>query len=98
MKLQGLKKTIGEYRRANAGGYYSPRYGRLMLNIGNGHIWCDEYYDLGHAEHTIYYNPDIVCISRAYYDEQQNEYSNDVFEPLTMKTLKSFITKKYGIQ
>lgn len=32
MKIKGLKKAIGDYKRANEEGYYSPRYGYLMFD------------------------------------------------------------------
>lgn len=60
MEIKGIKKAIGEYKRANAGGAYSARYGKLMLDRESGEVWTDEYYDLGHGSYTKYSSMAIV--------------------------------------
>lgn len=50
MKIKGLKTAVGDYKRANKEGYYSPRYGYLMFDRESGEIWTDEFYSLGHME------------------------------------------------
>lgn len=60
MKIKGIKKAVGEYKRANAGGYYSPRYGRLMLDRETGEVWTDEFYSLGHNEWKRYHSNAVV--------------------------------------
>ncbi len=94
MKLKGLKKAIGEYNRANKGGCYSPRYGRLMLDKSTGEIWCDEFYDLGHNEYKNYHNPDIINLGHAMVEFNTNQY-----DPvhITMQTVKAFCAEHYGI-
>lgn len=94
MKLKGLKKAIGDYNRANAGGAYSPRYGRLMLDKSTGEIWCDEFYDLGHSWYTVYNNPDIINLGSAYFEAHWGECD---IEPLTMATVKAFCAERYNI-
>lgn len=37
-KLIGLKKAVGEYKKYNAGGKYSPEYGLLMLDKSTGEL------------------------------------------------------------
>ncbi len=88
MKLKGLKKAIGDYKRANSGGAYSPRYGRLMLDKSTGEIWCDEFYDLGHSWYTQYKSPDIINLGR--------EMGDRNITP-TMQTVKAFCAENYGI-
>lgn len=62
-KILGLKKAVGEFHRTNAGGYYSPRYGTLMLDRGTGEVWTDEFYDLGHNSWKEYQNRNIMNLS-----------------------------------
>ena len=54
MKIHNLKKAIGDYKRFNDGGAYSPRYGLLMYEKSSGHLWTDEFYDLGHNAYIVY--------------------------------------------
>lgn len=60
MKIKGLRNAVGDYRRANAEGPYSPRYGIMYLNRETGELWTVEYYDLGHSWHTVYHNEAIT--------------------------------------
>ena len=60
MKITGIKKAVGDYNRANKGGYYSPRYGRLMLDRVTGEVWTDEFYSLGHGDFNVYRSESIV--------------------------------------
>lgn len=60
MKITGIKKAVGEYQRANAGGYYSPHYGNLMLDRGTGEVWTDTFCSIGHNEYKVYHDPMII--------------------------------------
>ena len=71
MKITGIKKAVDEYHRANAGGYYSPSYGIIMLDRSTGEVWTDCFYDLGHNSFKAYDDPAIINISRAI--EQDHE-------------------------
>ena len=82
MKLKGLKKAIGDYRRANAGGMRSPRYGRLMLDIDTGEIWTDEFYDIGHNSWKEYHSNSIVNVGRE-------------LEEVNMKSVQEYVDKHY---
>ena len=62
-KISGIKKAVGDFRRANAGGYYSPRYGVLMLDRGTGEVWTDEFYSLGHNSWKEYKDRNIMNLS-----------------------------------
>lgn len=62
-KIFGLKKAVGEFQHANAGGYYSPRYGVLMLDRGTGEVWTDEFYSLGHNSWKEYKDRNIMNLS-----------------------------------
>ena len=60
MKITGIKKAVGDYNRANKGGCYSPRYGRIMLDRATGEVWSDEFYCLGHGDFIAYHSESIV--------------------------------------
>lgn len=60
LKIRGVKKAVGEYNRANAGGCYSPRYGYLMLDRSTGEVWTDEFYSLGHTSWINYHDSAII--------------------------------------
>lgn len=60
MKIKGLKKAVGDYKRANEGGPYSPRYGFLMFDLSDGELWVDEFYSLGHNDWKEYHSNSIV--------------------------------------
>jgi hypothetical protein len=70
MKIKGLKKAVGAYKRANEGGYYSPYYGRLMYDKSNGTLWTDEFYSLGHNSWVEYNSDSIVNLGAMMADEE----------------------------
>ena len=86
MKISGLKKAVGEYQRANAGGYYSPRYGNLMFDPSDGTVWTDEFYSLGHNSWKEYHDRNITCISKTL---------NRMGVPVTMKNVRELIASSY---
>lgn len=88
LKLQGLNKAIGDYHRANSGGPYSPRYGRLMLDKSTGEIWTDEFYDLGHNRFKSYESYDIINLGAIMKD--------DGYE-ITRDAVKDFCFERYNI-
>lgn len=90
MEITGLKKAIGDYKRYNAGGYYSPEYGRLMFDTSTGELWTDYFYSLGHNSWREYHDADIVDLGRLIL----NQYMVD--EPVTMETVKKYIKRHYG--
>lgn len=65
IKITGVKKAVGDYRWANSGGYYSPRYGYLMLDRSTGAVWVDDFYSLGHNSWVHYDDPAIVNLVSA---------------------------------
>lgn len=73
LKIKGVKKAVGDYNRANAGGYYSPRYGKLMLDRSTGEVWTDEFYSLGHNSWTEYHDPAIVNLGYFMAEEADGE-------------------------
>lgn len=60
MKITGIKKAVGEYKRANSEGWSSPWYGNIMLDREDGHVWTDVFYSLGHNEWMEYRSPSII--------------------------------------
>ena len=86
MKIKGLKKAIGDYKRANEEGYHSPRYGYLMFDKEDGEIWTDGFYSLGHNEWKEYHSDTIVDLGQMM-SEQELE--------INMKTVKEFIHNNF---
>lgn len=82
MKIIGLRKAVGDYRRANADGYYSPRYGYLMYDTDNGHIWTDIFFDTGHNSWTQYHSDSIIDLGK---------YMADLGMPVTMANVKKIV-------
>ncbi len=64
LKIKGLKKAVGEYKRYNSGGYYSPKYGELMFDKSNGELWTDEFYSIGQNSWNQYYSESIINLGR----------------------------------
>ena len=85
-QIKGLKKAVGDYKRANAEGRFSPRYGVLMFDKSDGNIWTDEFYDLGHGSFNHYHSKDIVSLSKMMLED-------DV--PITMETVKKYIKENF---
>lgn len=86
MKIKGLKKAIGDYKRANKEGCYSPRYGYLMFDKEDGEIWTDEFYSLGHNEWKEYHSDTIVDIGKMMSDQEIK---------INMKNVKDFICNNF---
>lgn len=59
-QLTGVKKAVGEYKRFNSNGYYSPEYGYIMLDKESGEIWTDYFYSIGHNSWKEYHSDSIV--------------------------------------
>ena len=87
MKITGLKKAVGTYKRVNAGGYYSSHYGNLMYDKTTGKLWCDEYCDWGRGDCTIYRDKNIVNLSAA-----MDNCGIDV----NMQNVKQYITSNFN--
>ena len=60
IKIMGIKKAVGDYKRANAGGWFSPRYGYLMLDMATGKVWTDEFYNFEHNDWNEYHDSAII--------------------------------------
>ena len=87
MKITGIKIAVGDYKRANKGGCYSPRYGRMMLDRKTGEVWTDVFYDIRHNTWTEYRSQSIINIGRLIID------NNDT---VCMKTVKEYAEKACG--
>ena len=87
IKIKGLKKSIGDYQRANEGGYYDARYGRLMLDRSTGELWTDEFYSLGHNSWKEYHDDAIINLISYISDDIQD--SVDV----NMQNVKTYAEK-----
>lgn len=85
MKLKGLKKAVGEYQRANAEGYYSPRYGKLMLDRETGELQTDEFYSLGHNSWNEYHSESIINLGAVLAEHG---------ESVNMKNARAFAEKE----
>lgn len=84
MKIIGLKKAVGEYNKANSGGYLSPFYGKLMYDMSTGKIWTDTFYSLGHNSWKEYHDKSIICLSDIIREKGYDE-------KITMKFVTNFI-------
>ena len=82
--IKGLKKAVGDYKRANEGGAYSPNYGYLMYNKTTGELWTDEFYSTGHNNWKAYEDSSIVNLG-----EMMREREIEV----NMVNVKDFIEK-----
>lgn len=88
MKIKGLKKAVGDYQKANKGGYYSPKYGYLMFDKETGELWTDSFYGYNYSWNE-YHDKDIINLSRLM--RQEGEYI------ISMKTIKAFCEKHFKI-
>lgn len=86
MKIKGLKKAVGDYKRANKEGYYSPRYGYLMFDKADGEIWTDEFYALAHNMCKEYHSNTIINLGWMMSEQGLN---------INMKTVKTFIHNNF---
>ena len=84
MKIHNLKKAIGDYKRFNEGGAYNPRYGFLMYEKSSGHLWTDEFCDLGHNAYIVYDDDDVVNLGLLMKEKGIE---------INMKNTKAFIEK-----
>lgn len=82
MKIKGLRKAVGDYQRANAEGYYSPRYGYLMYDTADKELWTDEFYSLGRNSWNEYKKDTVINLGR---------YMADLEMPVTMANVKKVI-------
>ena len=82
MKIKGLKQAIGDYRRANARGWYDPVYGKLMYDKVDGEVWTDRFWSLGHNEWKAYHSDTVINLGAMMAEE-------DI--PVTMANVKKFI-------
>lgn len=87
MKITGLKKAIGDYRCFNAGGRFSPEYGRLMYDKETGELWTDYFYSLGHNTWKEYRKSSIINLGRLIELEGQ---------PVKMATVKAYIQEHFN--
>lgn len=70
MEIKEIEEILREFTDANAGGPFSPRYGRLMIDRSDGEIWVDIFYSVGHNEWKEYHNPAIVDLEREYLESE----------------------------
>lgn len=85
-KVKNLKKAVGDYKRANSEGFYSPRYGYLMYDKADGSLWTDEFYSLGHNFWKEYHSESVVNLGG-----MMAETGLEV----NMKNVKEFIEKAF---
>lgn len=86
-KINGLKKAVGDYQRANSGGSYSPWYGCLMYDKSDRSVWVDTFYSLGHNEWKEYHSTNIVNLGRLMSEQGI---------PVNMKNVRDFVEKYFG--
>lgn len=74
MKITGVKKAVGTFKRANEGGFYRSTMGVLMVDCSTGYVWCDEFSDR---------------FSYIAYDDENIARINLEGEPATMQNVKA---------
>lgn len=84
--IQGLKKAVGDYQRANEGGHYSPIYGCLMYDKADKTVWTDEFCSMGHNSWNDYSSDTIVNLSRMMIERGIE---------INMKNVREFIEKEF---
>lgn len=87
IKVTGVKKAVGDYNRANAGGCYDARYGKLMLDCNTGKLWTDEFYDLGHNSWIVYHDNAVINLVSFIYERVQDDFK------VNMSTVKKYAEK-----
>ena len=60
MKIKGLRSALKEYREVNKGGCFDPFYGYLMMDLADGSVWTDTFYDIGHNSFKVYHNNTVI--------------------------------------
>lgn len=86
MEIKGLKKAVGDYKRLNKGGAFSPWYGHLMYDKLKKNLWTDEFYSIGHNTWNEYRSPSIINLGRM--------MENEGVE-VNMKNVKEFIISHF---
>lgn len=59
MKIKGLKKAVGEYKRWVNSGY--GRIADIMMDTSDGTIWCDAF--LSSNSWKVYHSEDIISLT-----------------------------------
>lgn len=62
--IKGLKKAVGEYKKYNEGGQYSPEYGVLMFDTSTNEVWTDYFYSIGHNNYKVYEDKRIINLGK----------------------------------
>ena len=87
IEVKGLKKAVGDYQKANAGGAYDARYGTMMLDCNTGELWTDEFYSLGHNDWKEYHEQSIINLSGFMMEHQGEDFK------VNMVTVKEYAIK-----
>ena len=84
MQIKGVKKAVGDYKRLNAGGQYSPRYGYLMLDRSTGAVWVDEFYAIGHGDFKQYHSTAVINLGNCIHADDKD---------INMATVRAYAEK-----
>lgn len=90
IKIKGVKKAVGDYKRANAEGWFSPRYGYLMLDRSTGEVWTDEFYSLGHNEWNQYHDSAIINLGTKMFEMGIYDVTMATVKQAAMKLCKKY--------
>lgn len=86
MKIKGLKSAVGDYKRFNSDGRYSPEYGLLMFDAETGEVWTDQYFDASHGSWKNYNSATVFNLGRMMQDR---------YIEISMKNVKEFIEANF---
>lgn len=92
MALKGLKTAIGDYKKANAGGDFSPNYGVIMYNRKTESLWVDTFNDTTHMMRKMYEDANIVDLLKW---SKANKRLTDN-DKVCMNTIKRLATECTG--
>lgn len=87
--IKGFAEAAEEYNDANAGGMFSPRYGRLMFDVSDGDLWVDEFYSVGHNEFKVYHSSDVINLGEIILSEGESVTAANV-----KKYAEKFLNRK----
>lgn len=89
MKITGLKRAVGDYKRYFDVSKRSCFYAFLMFDTSTGALWCDSFCDITRKSRRKYKNPAIIDLGKV-----MDSHNIDM-ETLSMKQVKLFIYEHY---
>ena len=80
---------MGDYKKANAGGDFSPNYGVMMYDRKKEKLWVDTFTDAAHMKRKMYESADIVDLLK--WSKINNRLKSD--DKVCMSTIRRLATE-----